>query len=86
MEWFSTPEGVVGRATLGDPKKVKRAVAFILRYLTLLIDEILQVFPPGKVPPVEEVTYRSKEELDPYLREPGTEGWRPVYALIRGLQ
>ncbi len=80
LEWFSTPEGVVGRATLGDPKKVKRATAFILKYLTMLIDEILQAFPPGKVPP--KVTYRTEEELEPYLKEPGSEGWRPVYQLI----
>ena len=83
LEWISTPEGVVGKATLGKPEKAKRAVAFFLKYLTLLIDEILATFPPGKVPPVEEVTFRTEEEMKPYLLEPGSEGWKPVYGLLR---
>jgi 3-dehydro-scyllo-inosose hydrolase len=51
------------------------------RYLTLLNDHILEAFPPGTVPPVEEVTLRTAEEMAPYLKEPMSEGWRPVYAL-----
>jgi creatinine amidohydrolase len=35
------------------------------------------------VPPVEEVTLRSEAEMEPYLREPLSEGWKPVYALPR---
>jgi creatinine amidohydrolase len=85
IEIFNTPEGVVGRATLGEAKKVKRAVAFFLKYLTLLIDEILEAFPPGKVPPTEEVTFRTREELEPYVKRPLTEGWKPVYKLIKKL-
>ncbi|MEM3631102.1 MAG: creatininase family protein, partial [Nitrososphaerota archaeon] len=75
--------GVVGKAKLGEARKVKRAIAFFLKYLTLLIDEILEVFPPGKVPPVEEVTYRTEEEMKPYLLPPGSKGWKPVYALFK---
>jgi creatinine amidohydrolase len=30
---------------------------------------------------VEEVTLRTAAELEPYLREPMSEGWKPVYAL-----
>ena len=83
LEIFTTPEGVVGKATLGDAKKAKRPVAAILKYLTLLIDEILEAFPPGEVPPVEETTFRTKEEMEPYLKTPGSEGWKPVYGLTR---
>ena len=61
--------------------KAKRPLAAILRYLTLLIDDILAAFPPGEVPPVEEVTLRTAEEMEPYLREPLSPGWKPVYAL-----
>ena len=60
-----------------------RPLACILRYLTLVNDEILKVFPAGKLPPVEEVTLRTKEEMEPFLREPMSPGWRPVYALPR---
>ena len=56
-------------------------MAAILRYLTLLNDQILKVFPPGVVPPVEEVTLRTEAEMEPYLREPLSEGWKPVYGL-----
>ncbi len=81
IEIAGTPEGVVGKPTLGDPDKAKRPLAAILRYLTLLIDEILEAFPSGKVPPSEMVTLRSEEEMQPYLKEPLSPGWKTVYGL-----
>ena len=83
IEIFGTPEGVVGKPTLGDAEKAKRPMVAIMRYLTLLIDEILEAFPPGKVPPVEKMTFRTEAEMEPYLREPLSEGWKSVYALPR---
>ena len=81
IEIAGTPEGVVGRPTLSSADKAKRPLAAILRYLTLLVDEILEAFPAGTVPPTEMVTLRSAEELMPYLREPMSEGWKTVYGL-----
>ncbi|MFL7808011.1 MAG: 3-dehydro-scyllo-inosose hydrolase [Anaerolineae bacterium] len=81
IELFGTPEGVVGKATLSDAEKAKRPLAAILRYLTLLVDEIIAAFPSGTVPPVETTTMRSAEEMEAYLREPWTEGWKSVYGL-----
>jgi len=83
IEIAATPEGVVGKATHGSAEKVKRPVAAILRYLTLVNDEILAAFPAGTVPPVEEVTLRTQAEMEPYLREPLSPGWKPVYGLPR---
>jgi creatinine amidohydrolase len=83
IEIKATPEGVVGKATHGDARKAKRPLAAILHYLTLINDEILAAFPAGTVPPVEEVTLRTAAEMEPYLREPLSEGWRSVYALPR---
>jgi len=83
IEIAATPEGVVGKAKAGAAYKAKRPMAAILRYLTLVHDEILEAFPPGKVPPVEMVTLRTEEEMEPFLREPLSEGWKPVYALPR---
>ena len=83
IEISATPEGVVGRARDGSAQKAKRPVAAILKYLTLWMDDILAAFPPGKLPPVEEVTLRSAAELEPYLREPLSPGWKPVYSLPR---
>ena len=36
-------------------------MAAILKYLTLWHDDVLEAFPAGKVPPVEEVTLRTAE-------------------------
>jgi creatinine amidohydrolase len=48
-----------------------------------LNDQILEAFPPGTVPPVEEVTLRTEEEMKPYLQEPLSPGWKTVYGLPR---
>ena len=83
IEIKGTPEGVVGKPTLGDAEKAKRTVLAILKYLTLLIDETLEAFPAGTVPPTEKVTLRSEAEMAPYLKEPMSDGWKSVYALPR---
>jgi creatinine amidohydrolase len=49
--------------------------------LTLLHDDILAAFPAGQVPPIEEITLRTAAEMEPYLREPQSPGWKSVYAL-----
>ena len=77
IELAATPEGVVGQPTLATARKAKRPIAAILSYLTLTTDQILEAFPPGTVPPVEEVTLRTEEEMEPYLKEPGSPGWKP---------
>jgi len=81
IELAATPEGVVGNAADATAQKAKRPLAAILRYLTILIQDIREAFPPGVVPPVEEVTLRTAAEMAPFLREPQSEGWKPVYAL-----
>jgi len=83
IEIAATPEGVVGKPTHATAKKAKRPIAAILRYLTMVQDDILAAFPAGTVPPVEEVTLRTQEEMEPFLREPLSKGWRTVYALPR---
>ncbi|HEX9115056.1 MAG TPA: 3-dehydro-scyllo-inosose hydrolase [Anaerolineae bacterium] len=80
-EIAGTPEGVVGRPTLGDPRKAKRPVAAILRYLTLLCDEYLKAYPPGTVPATSDISLRDPKELEPYLKEPMSPGWKSVYGL-----
>ena len=83
IEIAATPEGVVGKAKAGTAQKAKRPMAAILKYLTLWHDQVLEAFPAGKVPPVEEVTLRTEAEMEPYLREPLSEGWKPVYGIPR---
>jgi creatinine amidohydrolase len=81
IEIKATPQGVVGKPSRGTAAKAKRPIAAILKYLTLLNDQILEAFPPGKVPPVDKVTLRDPKELEPYLREPFSPGWKSVYEL-----
>jgi creatinine amidohydrolase/Fe(II)-dependent formamide hydrolase-like protein len=83
IEIAATPEGVVGLSTHGSAEKARRPVAAILRYLTMVNDHILAAFPAGTVPPVEEVTLRTAAEMEPYLREPLSKGWKSVYAIPR---
>jgi creatinine amidohydrolase/Fe(II)-dependent formamide hydrolase-like protein len=83
IEIAATPEGVVGKPTKATAQKAKRPMAAILRYLTMVHDDILEAFPAGTVPPVEEVTLRTEAEMEPFLREPLSKGWKTVYALPR---
>lgn len=81
IERHGTPEGVVGKPSLSTARKGKRPIAAILRYLSLVVDDILEAFPPGTVPPVEKVTLRSAKEMEPFLKEPFSDGWKSVYEL-----
>lgn len=81
IEIKGTPEGIVGNPKLATARKAKRATAAIVKYLTLVHDEILDAFPAGTVPPVEKMTLRTEEEMAPYLKEPLSEGWKTVYQL-----
>ena len=83
IEIAATPEGVVGKARSGSAQKAKRPMAAILKYLTLWHDDVLEAFPAGTVPPVEEVTLRTEKDMEPYLREPLSPGWKTVYGLPR---
>ena len=81
IERAATPQGVVGKPSIANPRKAKRPIAAILKYLTLVHDEILTAFPAGAVPPVEKVTLRTAKEMEPFLKEPFSDGWKSVYEL-----
>jgi creatinine amidohydrolase len=46
-----------------------------------LHDDIRKVFPPGKLPPIEEVTTRPKDEIEAVLKGPLVPGGRSIYSL-----
>ncbi len=81
IERKGTPEGVVGTPSGATAAKAKRPIAAILSYLTLVVDEILENYPSGKLPPLDQITLRDPDELEPFLKEPGSEGWKSVYEL-----
>ncbi len=81
IERKGTPEGVVGKPSLATVNKAKRPIAAILKYLTLVIDEILEAYPSGKLPPIDKITLRDPKELEPFLKEPYSKGWKSVFEL-----
>ena len=83
LELVATPEAVVGRASLAKAGKTSRAVVAIIEYIDLLCDDILKTWPAGTVPDPEATTFRTRAEMEPYLKEPGSPGWKSVYALPR---
>lgn len=83
LEIIANPEGTIGSATKASAEKAKRPVVAALRYLTLLIDDILATFPPGILPPIEEVTLYRNEEIEGYLKKPGEPGYKNPYRLWR---
>jgi creatinine amidohydrolase len=83
LEVIATPEGVVGSATKATAEKAKKPIAAAVEYLNLLINDILEKFPPGKLPPIEEVTLYKKEEVEGYLKKPGEPGYKNPFRLGR---
>ncbi len=76
-EIFEFPEGVVGSAKLADPAKIKGGIEVLLDYLVKLHDDVLEAFPPGKLPP--NMTQRPKEEIEALLKGPYEKGGRHLY-------
>jgi creatinine amidohydrolase len=55
-------------------------VEHILDYLEQLVNEILGKYPAGKLPPIEKVTQRNREDIEAVIRGP-TDGGRHIYTL-----
>ena len=68
IEFFGTPEGVVGKPTHAAAWKAKRPVAAFCKYLTMIVDDILATFPPGR---------RRRSKRPPSARRPT---WSPSCA------
>ncbi len=81
LEVVVNPEGVVGSATKASAEKAKKPMASTLEYLNLLINDILEKFPPGKLPPIEEVTLFKQKEVEGYLKKPEEKGYKNPYRL-----
>lgn len=81
IERAGTPGGVVGEPSLATAEKAKRPIAAILSYLTLCVDQILDTYPSGKLPPVDQITLRDPKDLEPFLKEPYAPGWKSVFEL-----
>jgi creatinine amidohydrolase/Fe(II)-dependent formamide hydrolase-like protein len=80
IEVVSTPEGVVGDATLAHPDKAKPGLVAIMDYLEKLINDIMTAYPAGQLPPIETMSMRPREEVEAVMKGP-LDGGRHLYTL-----
>jgi len=52
-----------------------------LKYITLVVEKILGAYPAGKLPTIDQITLRNPKSLGPFLKEPGSAGWKSMYEL-----
>ncbi len=81
IEVVATPEGVVGSATLADVEKAKPGLNAIMDYLEKLVNDIMEMYPAGQLPPTDKITQRTKEEIDALLKGPLEDGGRHLYTI-----
>jgi len=80
IEVAAYPEGNVGYPSKGSFEKGKPGIEALLDYLEKLVSDILKTFPPGKLPPIEEITQRDPKEIEPYIKGP-LNGGKSIYEL-----
>lgn len=80
IELSAYPEGCVGKATLGAAEKAMAGVDALLDYIVQLHDDIRSRFPPGVLPPMEDMTQRPREEIEPVIKGP-LKGGRSIYTI-----
>ena len=73
--------GCVGKSTLADAEKARAGVEALLDYMAELVDDILERFPAGILPPWDQITQRPREELEAVCKMPFEPGWRSIYTL-----
>jgi Uncharacterized protein, putative amidase len=80
IEVVSTPDGVVGCATLSDPEKARPGLVAVMDYLEKLIEDILKMYPAGKLPPVKAMTMRDEKEIEDLIKGP-LNGGKHIYTI-----
>jgi creatinine amidohydrolase len=50
-------------------------------YLEKLVNDIMEMYPAGKLPPTDKITQRSKQEIEALLKGPLVEGGRHLYTV-----
>ena len=76
MECICQPQGVIGDASLADAEKARKGVEMTLDYLEKLVNDILERYPAGQLPPIEMMTQRDPEAVRAVV-----EGKRHIYTL-----
>ncbi len=74
------PEGVIGSPSLASADKALVGINALMDYMCKLVGDIMTRFPAGVLPPVENVTMRSPEEVAEYVKGP-MKGGKSIYTL-----
>lgn len=81
LEVISYPEGVIGKPTLASAEKAKPGLEALFDYMVEIIDIIKEKYPPGKLPPIESITQKPREEIEAVLKGPMKPGGRHIYTI-----
>ena len=79
LETLEFPDGVLGSPKLADANKVREALEFYMDYVVKLHDDILRIYPPGKLP--ENMSQRPKEEIEALLKGPYAKGGTHLFTV-----
>lgn len=80
LEVILYPEGVIGKPTLADASKAEKGLDALFDYLIKLHNDIREKFPPGKLPDIELVTERNREDVEAVIKGPFN-GGKSIYSL-----
>lgn len=80
MEVICTPEGVIGNPKLADAEKARPGIENILNYMEKLVNDILDKYPAGELPPIDKVTQRRREDIEAVIKGP-LNGGRHLYTI-----
>ena len=81
MECIVQPEGVIGDPKRADAEKARKGVEQTLDYLEKLVNDILEKYPAGTLPPIEMMTQRNREDIEAVIKGPNEPGGRHIYTL-----
>ncbi|HBR01128.1 MAG TPA: creatinine amidohydrolase [Ruminiclostridium sp.] len=81
MECICQPQGVIGDPTLADAEKARRGIEKTRDYLEKLVNDILEKYPAGQLPPIEMMTQRRREDIEAVIKGPNEPGGRHIYTL-----
>ena len=81
MECICQPQGVIGDARAADAKKAEKGVERTLDYLEKLVNDILEKYPAGTLPPIDKMTQRNREDIEAVIKGPNEPGGRHIYTL-----
>lgn len=80
IECITAPEGVLGKATKANAEKARACIERACDYLLKLHNDIISIFPPGKLPDAKLMTQRDPELIEAILKGP-TKGGKHIYVI-----